>query len=266
MGVLQDKVIALTGASRGLGEAMAVGFAAEGASLVLGARTESDLDRVARRCEQAGAGAVRVVPTDVTREPDVDRLAQSAVDAYGRLDAFVADAGVSPMSLSQRRFTGLASYDLDVVEQMFQVNTIGMWLCLKAALPRMSSGGSFVAIGSGAPGSARTGMLAVTKNCVDVLATIAAAECADKGLRVNVLGPGGMVDTHLFGPDKMSDHLKSLPMGYSEPSVMVPAAVWLVSDDSSGVNGAQLTAKEFNAVGPDGIRTRLAAAGAPEPG
>lgn len=260
MGVLDGKVVVVTGASRGLGEAMAVGFAAEGAALVLGARTVADLDRVADRCTEAGAAGVRVAPTDVTSEEDVQALAQTAIAEFGHLDVFVADAGVSAQSLSQRRFTDLASYDYDVVAQMFAVNAIGMWLCLKAALPRMSAGASFIAIGSGAPGSARTGLLAVTKNCVDVLATIAAGEVADRDIRVNVLGPGGMVDTHLFGPDKMSAHLKSLPMGYAEPEVMVPAAVWLASDDSAGVTGIQLTAKEFNSTGPDGVRAHLTGA------
>jgi NAD(P)-dependent dehydrogenase (short-subunit alcohol dehydrogenase family) len=199
----------------------------------------------------------------VTSEPDVHALAAAAVSEFGRLDVFVADAGVSPMSLSSKRFTDLASYDRGVVEAMFAVNSIGMWLCMKAAFPRMTAGGSFIAIGSGAPGSARTGMLAVTKNCVDVLVTIGAAEMAEKQVRVNCLGPGGMVDTHLFGPDKMSEHLKSLPMGWSEPDMIVPAAVWLASDDSAGITGAQLTAKEFNAIGADALRTRLTEAAQP---
>lgn len=255
--VLTGKTAVVTGASRGLGEAIAVGLAAAGASVVLGARTVEDLERVAARCRDAGAGGVAVVPTDVTREEQVDALAQAALDRFGALDVVVADAGVSPMSLSPKRFTDLASYDADVVQQMFAVNAIGMWLCMKAAFPRMRAGGSFIAIGSGAPGSARTGMLAVTKNSVDVLVTIGAGDMADEGVRVNCLGPGGMVDTHLFGPDKMSEHLKSLPMGWSEPDMIVPAAVWLASDDSAGLTGLQLTAKEFNAVGADGIRARV---------
>lgn len=257
MAVLDGKVAVVTGASRGLGEAIAVGYAAAGARVVLGARTVSDLERVAARCREAGAPGVLAVRTDVTREPDVQALAEAAVTEYGSLDVFVADAGVSPMSLTSKRFGDLASYDLDVVQSMFAVNAIGVWLCMKAAFPRMTAGGSFVAIGSGAPGSARTGMLAVTKNSVDVLVTIGAGDMAEKQVRVNCLGPGGMVDTHLFGPDKMSDHLKSLPMGWSEPEMIVPAAVWLASDDSADVTGAQLTAKEFNAIGAAGVRARL---------
>lgn len=260
MGALQGRTTVVTGASRGLGEAMAVGFATAGANVVLGARTSADLDRVAARCRAAGAGGVLTAVTDITREPDVQALAQAAVEQFGALDVFVADAGVSPASLSRTRFSDLASYDLATVRQLFAVNAIGMWLSMKAAFPRMTSGGSFIAIGSGAPGSARAGMLAVTKSCVDVLVTIGAGEMAERGVRVNCLGPGGMVDTHLFGPEKMSEHLKSLPMGYSEPEVIVPAALWLASDDSLGVSGIQLTGKDFNLIGADGVRARLSAA------
>lgn len=259
MNTLEGKVIVVTGASRGLGEAISVGFAAEGATVVLAARTESDLERVAERCRQAGAASVLTVRTDITQEADVEALAQAALDRFGRLDVFVADAGVSPLSLSGTQPRRLQDYDLDVVRQMFAVNAIGMWLCIKAAFARMSEGGSFIAIGSGSPGSARGGMLSVTKSCVDLLVSIGAAELSEKHVRVNCLAPGGMVDTRLFGPDGMPDYLKHLP-SVTEPESIVAAAVWLASPGSAGISGIQLTGTEFNATGVDGVQARLRSA------
>ena len=257
MGVLAGKVIVVTGASRGLGAAMALGFAAEGATVVLAARTGSDLELVAAGCRQAGAPAALTVRTDVSREADVQVLAQAAINNFGSLDVFVADAGVSPMSLSGKPAGSLHDLDAEVVQRMFAVNAIGVWLCMKAAFARMGAGGSFIAIGSGTPGSTRGGMLAVTKGCVDMLVEIAAGEMAGKDIRVNCLAPGGMADTHLFGPDKMPAYLRNLPTRV-EAETIVPAAVWLASQDSTGITGIQLTGVDFNAIGPQGVRSRLA--------
>jgi NAD(P)-dependent dehydrogenase (short-subunit alcohol dehydrogenase family) len=100
-------------------------------------------------------------------------------------------------------------------------------------------------------------MYAVTKSGVDALTEISAKEVASKGLRVNCLSPGGMVDTHLFGPNKMPEQLKQ--HGVLEVDVIVPAAVWLASDASEGVTGAFISAKDFNERGPDEIREAVAA-------
>lgn len=247
-GRLTGRVAVLTGASRGLGEAMAVGYAAEGATVVLAARSVPDLDRVAALCRAAGAAGVEVVPTDVSDQAQVAALIAQTLARCGQLDVFVANAGVAAPSLSDKRFTTLDTYDLDVVEQLFDVNAIGMWLCMKAALPVMTAGGSFIAIGSelGRIARAGTGVYAVSKACVDVLTTIAAAESLERGIRVNCLSPGGMVDTYLFGPNKMPSYIKD-HAPYSEPEVIVPAAVWLASDKSVDVTGQQIVAQEFNA-------------------
>src|SRR5688572_25518719 len=137
MGALDDRVCVITGASRGLGEAIATGFAAEGAHLVLAARTTSDLERVAAACEQAGAASATVVTTDITDEAQVQAMVDRAVADHGRIDVFVANAGTSYANLTDKRYRELASYDLDVVEQLFRVNSIGTWLTLRAALRAM---------------------------------------------------------------------------------------------------------------------------------
>jgi NAD(P)-dependent dehydrogenase (short-subunit alcohol dehydrogenase family) len=261
MASLDGKTIVVTGASRGLGESMALGFAKQGAHLVLAARTAADLERVADACLEAGASSARPVPTDVTDEAQVRRLVDEAAGGGGRLDTFVANAGTSYANLTDKHYRELTTYDVDVVEQLFRVNVIGTWLCMKVALPAMGEGGSFIAIGSETgrvlyPGA---GMYAITKAGIDALVTLTARENAPRGVRVNCLSPGGMVDTRLFGPAGMPEWLKQqhppLPT-----EVIVPAAVWLASDDSAGVTGGFLSGKEFNARPLEETRAALATA------
>ena len=263
MPVLDGKVVVLTGASRGLGEAMALGFAREGARLVLAARTSADLERVADACESASRARPLIVPTDITDEGQVQRLVERATAEAGSIDVFVANAGISYGELTDKHYRDLTSYDADVVEGVFRVNVTGTWLSAKAALPAMSEGGSLIIIGSETgralyPGA---GIYALTKATLDAMATLLAREQAPRGIRVNVLSPGGMVDTRLFGPNGMPDRLKQqhppLPA-----DVIVPAAVWLASDDSAGTTGAFISGREFNARGVEEIRAAAAPAGA----
>jgi 3-oxoacyl-[acyl-carrier protein] reductase len=237
----------VTGASRGLGEAMAIGFAEQGAELVLAARSADDLARVAKACEAAGASKVTVIETDITDEAQVEKL----VAAAGPIDVFVANAGTSYAMHTDKRYRELHTYDRDIVDLLFQVNVTGTWLCMKHALPVMGEGSSFIAIGSETgralyPGA---GMYAVTKATIDALVTLAARENAERKVRVNCLSPGGMVDTQLFGPSGMPDFLKQMhpPL---PADVIVPAAVWLSSDESREVTGQFFSGKAFNADGP----------------
>ncbi len=99
-------------------------------------------------------------------------------------------------------------------------------------------------------------MYAVTKASVDLLVRMAAAESVERGVRVNCLSPGGMADTHLFGPNKMPDYIKA-HAPWSEPDVIVPAAVWLASDDSAGVTGKLLAGTTFNKTALEEFRAGL---------
>lgn len=225
---------------------MAVGYAKEGANLVLGARTEDDLERVANECRDAGAASVTTVPTDITDEKQVENLVEKAKAQQGRIDVFVANAGTSYANLTDKRYGEIASYDLDIVEQLFKTNAIGTWICMKAALGALSEGGSLITIGSeaGRVRYPRAGIYAVTKSAVDAMTEIAAKEHAEQGIRINCLSPGGMVDTQLFGPQGMPEFLKQ--HGHLPPEVMVEPAVWLASDESVGVTGKFISAKDFD--------------------
>ncbi|HEX9776379.1 MAG TPA: SDR family oxidoreductase [Actinomycetota bacterium] len=260
MGALDGKVVVITGASRGLGEAIATGFAGEGASLVLAARTAEDLQRVAKECLAAGAASATVVQTDITDEEQVRRLVEGAIEHDGRIDVFVANAATSYGMLTDKHYRELHTWDLDIAKQIFDVNVFGTWLCMKYALPAMKDGSSFIVVGSETGSALRpgSGFYAVSKATTTTLARLAAGEVAASGVRVNEVSPGGMVDTQLFGPNGMPDFLKQAHPPLPADAI-VPAALWLATEASAGVHGAFVTGRKFNEAGPEAIKAELLA-------
>jgi len=260
MGALEDKVVVITGASRGLGEAIAVAYAGQGAQLVLAARSIDDLERVQKRCADAGASSVTVARTDITAEADVETLISGVIERTGRIDVFVANAGTSYAMLTDKRYAQLWTYDLDIAEQILRVNAIGTWLCLKHALPVMTEGSSCIVIGSETGRALRpgSGWYAISKGTTEALATMASREVADRGIRVNVLSPGGMVDTQLFGPTGMPEMLKQHAPPLPAEIIAAPA-IWLASEDSIGVTGAFLSGRAWPSKSADEWKQELTA-------
>lgn len=141
-GVLRDKSIIITGASSGLGAALAYGFAAEGAHLALLARSAGRLEEVAKRCQELGGRAL-AVPGDVTRPEDCARLLEAVVSEFGAVDYLVANAGVSMWA----RFDEVE--DLEVFRHLMEVNYLGVVNCVHYALPHLKqSSGMIVAVSS----------------------------------------------------------------------------------------------------------------------
>lgn len=262
MASLSDNVVVITGASRGIGEALAVGFAAQGAELVLAARSTDDLDRVHKACIEAGAAGATILPTDVTNEDDVRRLVDETVAARGKIDVFVANAGTSYGMLTEKRYRELWTYDLDIVDQVLTVNAIGTWLCIRHAIPVMTKGSSFILIGSetGRVLSPGSGIYAISKATQEAMATMAAKEAEEQGVRINILSPGGMVDTQLFGPNGMPEFLKQMhpPL---PADIVVPPALWLASPESIGVTGARLTGRTWATKTPAEWKSQFQTAG-----
>ena len=128
------KVIAITGASSGIGEATAKALAAQGAKIVIGARRADRLERLAAEIGQAG-GTVRHRALDVTDREDVAAFARFAKDAFGRLDVMINNAGVMPLS-------PLAALKVDEWDRMIDVNIKGVLYGIAAALPLMEAQGS----------------------------------------------------------------------------------------------------------------------------
>jgi short-subunit dehydrogenase len=183
--IFRDKVVIITGASSGIGEAAAREFAANGSKVVLAARSADKLQKIAEEISNEGGSAI-FVPSDISVEADCRNLVGKTVEKFGRIDILVNNAGVSMRAL----FTDV---DLNVLRRLMDVNFWGTVYCTKYALPYLiSSRGSLVGVSSvagfhGLPG--RTGYSASKFAMHGFLETIR-IENLKNGLHVMIIAPG----------------------------------------------------------------------------
>jgi 3-oxoacyl-[acyl-carrier protein] reductase len=199
---LRGQVAIVTGAGRGIGRAVVLGLAREGAAVVLAARSVRELATVAREVEVAGGHAL-VVPTDVRQEPAVVALVKRALAEHGRVDVLVTAAGVAS-------FGAVADSKTDDWDQMLAVNLRGAILCCRAVLPTMMEQrrGTIVNIGSVVTSRTLAGSAGYTASKYGLLgfSRVLAEEMRSHGVRVGVLSAGA-TDTPLWdavsgGPDR----------------------------------------------------------------
>jgi NAD(P)-dependent dehydrogenase (short-subunit alcohol dehydrogenase family) len=241
-GLLAGKVALVTGAASGIGRAALLAFAREGARVLA-----SDLD--AARGEQAAeqvraaGGEARFVAADVTDEAAVEALVRAALDAFGRLDCALNNAGI----------TGATGLLQDIGREGFErtltVNLTSVFLCMKHELRvmRAQGSGAIVNTSSGAGVVPAPGLspYCASKHAILGLTRTAAVENARSGVRVNAICPGS-VDTPMlraFMQDPEAERMirASQPGGrLGTPEEIAEAAVWLCSDRASFVSGASL--------------------------
>ena len=190
---LRGKVALVTGAGRGIGRAIAVAFAAEGAAVALAARSRADLAGVAGEIRERGGRAL-AVPTDVTQDGAVEALVEQTLTDLGRIDVLVTSAGTAAFGAVSDSKPG----DWDT---MLALNLRAVMVCCRAVLPAMlrQRTGTILNVGSIAskralPGSA---VYTATKTAVDAFSRVLAEELRPHGVRVGVL-VAGAVDTPLW--------------------------------------------------------------------
>jgi NAD(P)-dependent dehydrogenase (short-subunit alcohol dehydrogenase family) len=238
--LLENKSIIVTGGSTGIGRASALRCAEEGARLVIADVNVEAGQALCAEIEGRG-GAARFVRTDVTQAWQVQAMIAAAVDAYGRLDGALNNAGIEGTFTSITKMTE-AEYD-----RTLAVDLKGVWLCIKyqvEQLLKQGSGGSLVSTASVAGligtrgGAAKHGVVGLTK--------CAAREYARKGIRVNAVCPGVIQTTMV---ERMTSAtgithqslIDQEPMArLGEPREIGEAVVWLLSDLSSFVTGVAL--------------------------
>ncbi|MGW1966576.1 SDR family NAD(P)-dependent oxidoreductase [Streptomyces sp. NPDC001935] len=241
-GLLEGKVVLITGASSGIGAGAARVFAEQGAVVVLAARRGERLRELAGELEGVGARAGwRVV--DVRCGDEVRALVEFVVERYGRLDAAFNNAGVG-LERSPLHLLGDDAYDT-----VMDTNVRGVWNCMRHEIAAMLEGGGGAIVNTSSVGglvASSTGAPYIaSKHAVIGLTKAAAVEYAQAGIRVNAVAPGltrsEMVDQWLQVPEASRRALRSAPaQRAAEPEEVARAAAWLCSEQASFVTGATL--------------------------
>ena len=233
--MLKGKVALVTGASQGLGRALALAYAREGASLVLNSRGEEGLRPVAKEIEDLGAEAVSLA-ADVSRGADVERMVGAAVERFGRVDVLVNNAGL----LGPR--VRIEEYPEDEWRRVIEANLTGPFLVSRAVIPHLPEGASIVNVVSGVSveGRAGWGAYSVSKFGVEGLTQILAAELQERGVRVNAVDPGGMRTEMRAAAYPDED-----PQTRITPEENTAVFLYLASDESKDVTGQRFKAQEF---------------------
>ena len=243
MGALEGKVALVTGAAMGIGRASALIFSREGASVVVADIDEDQGRQTVALVEQAG-GRASFVRADVSVKADVEAMVRHAVTTFGGLDCAHNNAGMAaPMA-------PLADYPDDGWERTIAVMLTGVYLCMKAEIPRMleRGGGAIVntASGVGLIGYPAQAAYTASKHGVLGLTKVAALDYGARGVRVNAICPGTartpMVEQAVRADPAIDAHLRGLhPIGrIAEPEEIAEAAVWLCTPAASFVLGAAL--------------------------
>jgi glucose 1-dehydrogenase len=247
---LSGQVALVTGASSGIGQAVAIALAAAGAKVVVNYRSEGDgADKTVRAVEEAGGEAV-MVQADVSSEADVERLFAETKARFGTLQILVANAGL-------QRDAPAHEMSLADWRTVIDVNLTGQFLCCRAAIRE------FLARGPQPEISRATGKIicmssvherimwaghvnyAASKGGVMLMMQSLAQEYAEKKIRINSIAPGAIktpINTDAWStPEALAKLLKLIPYGrIGEPEDIANAAVWLASDHSDYVTGASL--------------------------
>jgi NAD(P)-dependent dehydrogenase (short-subunit alcohol dehydrogenase family) len=240
-GKLEGKKAVITGGDSGIGRAVALAFAREGADVVLSylEAEEADAEEAAKAVEDSGRKAVKV-PGDVADEAQCQALIQSAVDEFGRIDVLVNNAA------HQMTVDGIADVSTELLDRTFKTNIYAMFWLVKAALPHMPEGGSIINTCSIQAYQPSPTLLpySSTKGAIISFTKGLALEVVQYGLRANSVAPGP-VWTPIIPASMPGDTVSSFggtsPMGRpAQPAELAPAFVFLASQEASYVNGETL--------------------------
>jgi len=244
---LRDRIALVTGAASGIGAATARRFAREGAAVAINDAKPEGLEAVAGEIRAAGAKAL-ILPGDVTKKADCERLVQDVTRTFGRLDILINNAGINRDAMAAK----MTEEQWDAV---LSVNLKGTFLCAQAALPGMrerawgrvvntSSIGSLGNIGQANYAASKAGVIGLTKTL--------ALEYAKYGVTVNAIAPGPVMTAMLAGvPDAIRERIiAQVPVGrIASPDEIAGVHVFLASEEASFITGQVIFADGGMSVG-----------------
>ncbi|MCX6000698.1 MAG: 3-oxoacyl-ACP reductase FabG [Chloroflexi bacterium] len=240
---MKGRVVLVTGGGRGIGKAIALGFARAGADVVVASRTASDLDKVAREIEALGGHAL-AVQADIAVKSQVDNMVAKALDRFGTIDVLVNNAAINVMR-------PLVDLREDGWDKVMNVGLKGYFLCSQAVarvmMARKSGNIISIASDSAVKAAPMLGAYSISKAGVVMLTQVFAVELAPYGIRVNAIGPG-MVKTGFSQPLwsdpnmlKMIENNTPLRR-LAEAEEIASVALFLASDAASYITGQTIYA------------------------
>ncbi|WP_210366568.1 SDR family oxidoreductase [Bacillus sp. REN3] len=240
--MLNEKVVMITGVTQGLGKALTMAFARQGAKLAVCARRGDKLEDVKKEANAAG-GKVIAVQADISIPRDVEKFVSITEKEFGHIDVLINNAsilGPSPMPL-------LADFPSDDFAEVLRVNSISPFLVTRRVLPGMleRNTGSIINVTSeaGNVGYAGWGAYGISKFAVEGLTQTWADELSETNVRINMVDPGEM-DTEM--------HALAVPdcdYELADPKDIVDVFIYLASEEAEPINGQRLKAQEFTREG-----------------
>ena len=240
---LTHKVAVVTGSGRGIGRAIALGLAREGAKVLLAARTQAEIETVAAEIKAEG-GMATAVPTDIIQAKDVQKMVEIVIDKWSKIDILVNNAGVGgPQG-------HIHELEMAEVMQTWNVNVIGAFLCCQAVVPHMiaQGGGNIINVSSGAGQRkqrkrVRSLPYQISKFGLEGLTNGLATQLREHKINVNSLLPGAIATR--FHDSTPPEQIKALGGKLGQPESVVPAAVFLASQPPGEFTDQVVSAKDF---------------------
>ncbi len=238
MSKLTNKVAVVTGASKGIGAAIAKTLAANGAAVVVNyASSKSGADAVVEAINSAGGKAV-AVQGDVSKAAEAKAIVDAAIANYGRLDILVNNSGVY-------EFGPLETVNEAQFHKMFDINVLGLLLVTKAAAEHLGEGGSVINIGSGVTAITppQTAVYTATKGAVDVVTGVLAKELGPRKIRVNSVNPSlteteGTRSAGMIASEFEAGIIAQTPLGrLGQPQDIADLVAFVASDDARWLTG-----------------------------